>query len=764
MNKCRAVGCCNLQGDVGIHFFRFPIDEKRCMQWKKFVEFVGDVPPEKCHKNMRLCHFHFDEKYFTSTRKNRLYKDAIPTIRSVDVPATSGNAYTSEDVKPLRQGELEEDSKICMIEESFDRENYMEPLAIKLELDEEAPNLEKAYKDEDEAVSNTDYSHSFDGGYGLFESGRQIKMEVKSEPSEAEMFSECERNGDASNTNMSTNDLDENDELKVNMPIDKFDPDEIKVEETCFIPYFDLKSEKCEKAIKEGSNLKACEEELFSHENGSSNSWRNHNESRAILLENITEDSKPSVGFTKDIGNILVETKEKTIFDEKEEIFIENIPSAPDEMKFVVEDDYVVKHEMEPTTERINEQYNSANLETSERSHSEEKPFQCKMCSKSFTKADVLKHHEKLHTGEKPFQCKICSKSFVRNNRLKIHTGEKPFQCKFCSKSFIQESNLKYHEKIHTAEKPFQCKICSKSFAKPSALKDHEKIHTKEKEFQCNICSMSFIRNSELIKHERTHSGEKPFQCQICSKSFSRSDNLKCHEKIHTGEKAFQCKICSKSFIQNSELIRHERTHSGEKPFHCQICSKSFSRSAHLKYHEKIHTEEKSFQCEICLKAFFHSHSLKRHEKNHTGEKSLKCKVCSKSFKHGSYLKYHEKIHTEEKPFQCKICLKSFIRNSELITHERTHSGEKPFQCQICSKSFSRSGDLKCHENIHTGEKPFQCRICSKSFVRNSDLIKHETTHSGAKPFQCKFCSKSFSRSDNLKCHENIHTGEKSFK
>ncbi|XP_074037854.1 uncharacterized protein isoform X1 [Leptinotarsa decemlineata] len=162
MSKCRAVGCCNLQGDVDIHFFRFPLDEKRCTQWKQFVECVVDVPPEKCYKNMRLCHLHFDEKYFKSTKKNRLNKDAIPTIRSVDIP-TSGNAHTSGDVKPLRQGELEEESEICMIEESFDKETDMDPLAMKLELDEEAPSLEKAYKDEDEAMSNTDYSHSFDG-------------------------------------------------------------------------------------------------------------------------------------------------------------------------------------------------------------------------------------------------------------------------------------------------------------------------------------------------------------------------------------------------------------------------------------------------------------------------------------------------------------------------------------------------------------------------------------------------------------------------
>nr|XP_023028392.1 zinc finger protein 32-like [Leptinotarsa decemlineata] len=244
-----------------------------------------------------------------------------------------------------------------------------------------------------------------------FECGRQIKREVqtvdevpfqrhdvKSEPGEAEMFSKCGRNGDASDTYMSTNDLDENDELKVNMPIDKFDPEEIKIEKICFIPYFDLKSEKCEKAIKEGSNLKECEEESFSHENGSSNSWRNHNESRAILLENITEGSKPSVGFTKDTGNILVEIKEETIFEEKKDILTENIPSGPEGMEFVVENDHV-KHKMVPTI--VDEQYystNCLNSKTSEKLLTGKKPFQCKICSKSFIQESALKYHEKIHS------------------------------------------------------------------------------------------------------------------------------------------------------------------------------------------------------------------------------------------------------------------------------------------------------------------------------------------------------------------------------
>uniref|UniRef100_A0A3P9MII7 C2H2-type domain-containing protein n=1 Tax=Oryzias latipes TaxID=8090 RepID=A0A3P9MII7_ORYLA len=99
---------------------------------------------------------------------------------------------------------------------------------------------------------------------------------------------------------------------------------------------------------------------------------------------------------------------------------------------------------------------------------SNEGPYVCKECSKSFNQKYVLKRHMTIHTGEKPFTCKECDRSFNRKCNLQkhqqIHTKEKPFSCKECGKSFKLKSGLKKHQIIHTGEKPFSCKECGRSF------------------------------------------------------------------------------------------------------------------------------------------------------------------------------------------------------------------------------------------------------------------------------------------------------------
>ncbi|XP_074033708.1 uncharacterized protein isoform X3 [Leptinotarsa decemlineata] len=157
-------------------------------------------------------------------------------------------------------------------------------------------------------------------------------------------------------------------------------------------------------------------------------------------IEETSEGPQNKFLEIQDSGNVFVETENGTVIDKKEESiekkeesFNEKKSSALCQKEFGIAKDHIVK------------------------------PYQCKICSKSFIWKCHLKIHEKTHTGEKSFQCKICLKSFVERGNLKaherIHIGEKPFQCKICLKLFIQNSNSKSHERTHTGKKSSLLKV-----------------------------------------------------------------------------------------------------------------------------------------------------------------------------------------------------------------------------------------------------------------------------------------------------------------
>ncbi|XP_055747650.1 zinc finger protein 64-like isoform X2 [Salvelinus fontinalis] len=298
-----------------------------------------------------------------------------------------------------------------------------------------------------------------------------------------------------------------------------------------------------------------------------------------------------------------------------------------------------------------------------------------------------MERHLKTHTGEKPFECELCHKRFSRRDKLNMHfrshTGEKPHKCKYCPYAAADSSSLKKHLRIHYDERPFKCQICPYASRNSSQLTVHLRSHTGDAPFQCTRCEAKFKINSDLKRHIRIHSGEKPYKCDFCDYRCAMKGNLKSHVQIkHGTSNSFRCPECDFRCTNKTALRQHSREHQPTQPIQCSKCTYSCSSKGAFKVHERIHSEERPFKCDFCSFATKQRSNLVIHKKKKChadkpetgiGGKRGKAGVCNgEDPPKPVSSRYRAKLDAT-RAFRCDLCEASFVREDSLRSHRKQH-------------------------------------------------------------------------------------------
>ena len=93
---------------------------------------------------------------------------------------------------------------------------------------------------------------------------------------------------------------------------------------------------------------------------------------------------------------------------------------------------------------------------------------------------------------------------------MRTHTNVRPFSCKMCLMTFrCRQSRLNHIRREHTGERPHHCMYCPMKFHDKPNLDNHLVVHTNERNHQCQKCLRRFKTSSHLWRHKKIYSGSR---------------------------------------------------------------------------------------------------------------------------------------------------------------------------------------------------------------------------------------------------------------
>jgi len=345
---------------------------------------------------------------------------------------------------------------------------------------------------------------------------------------------------------------------------------------------------------------------------------------------------------------------------------------------------------------------------------------------------------------------------------------QKPYECKICLKSFVQSGTLHRHLRNVHHQKNNRRKSAPIGSLTVEDVKDVEEL------IECEQCGMRFTKLNSLVRHRRqscstapstdltsVHKDEKPFVCKKCGKCCSRAASLYLHQI-----KSKACRISTNT----ADLLAVAKNENKYKPWKCNACGIEFAQACSLYRHrsqsetcrlaktstplQRRSERGKSCECDVCGMQFVQSSSLYRHRKRQNcGINSKKASGLSSSAPVVEGV-----VDEPEFVYQCEVCSAKFSTIELFGKHE----------CVSADSSYKAPASPEQNSTTRADSERFMCPTCCETFTNPEALKLHtDTICTLAKKYACTQCTMSFVQFNSLKAHLLLHTddvGERSRK
>ncbi|ROT81778.1 hypothetical protein C7M84_025061 [Penaeus vannamei] len=352
-----------------------------------------------------------------------------------------------------------------------------------------------------------------------------------------------------------------------------------------------------------------------------------------------------------------------------------------------------------------------------------------------------LNSHVTIHSQEKPYQCSICSARFRRKDCLGRHLNTVHY-----NREYLQEPSPR-DESGDVAEQSAFFQNFASFFTPSEDWKEALPLTVEINAGDFPVC-LDTDNNSDAGEGVTETQDEEPdppkdqreaaklsvsqmgfYECEVCYQIFARECGLRTHMEVHSEIRPFACPHCKERFPHEASLIEHCRMHidpaknvmkpqkSPSDQEHPDTISAELRRF-HKLAAETVASSEKLSRCAVIANKNI---ELSADNSKYVGP----AEGVEGSQNEGTDLTGEVKnLLSQRRPYECQTCHASFKMKHHLKCHMVVHSDIKLFQCPQCSKAFSWNHTLKRHIKVHT-KSPKKPRK-SPSAQRPEKTIKQE--------------------------------------